>query len=45
MKCLKEPLPRPANGQDNIRGVFVERRFKSVAMFARRTVAENHPPL
>jgi hypothetical protein len=32
MKCLKEPLARPANRQDRARGAFFEERFKSVAI-------------
>jgi REP element-mobilizing transposase RayT len=32
MKCLKEPLARLANRQDNTRGTFFEGRFKSVAI-------------
>ena len=32
MKCLKEPLSRLANQQDNVRGAFFEERFKSVAV-------------
>ncbi len=32
MKCLKEPLARLANRQDNTRGFFFEGRFKSVAI-------------
>ena len=32
MKCLKEPLSRLANRQDNARGAFFEERFKSVAI-------------
>jgi hypothetical protein len=32
MKCLKEPLARLANRQDNVRGAFFEERFKSVAI-------------
>jgi hypothetical protein len=32
MKCLKEPLSRLANRQDNARGTFFEGRFKSVAI-------------
>ena len=32
MKCLKEPLSRPANHQDQTRGAFFEGRFKSVAI-------------
>ncbi len=32
MKCLKEPLSRLANRQDNARGAFFEGRFKSVAI-------------
>ena len=32
MKCLKEPLSRLANRQDNARGAFFEQRFKSVAV-------------
>ena len=32
MKCLKEPLARLANRQDNTRGAFFEERFKSVAI-------------
>jgi hypothetical protein len=32
MKCLKEPLSRLANRQDNVRGAFFEQRFKSVAV-------------
>ena len=32
MKCLKEPLARLANQQDNARGAFFEERFKSVAI-------------
>jgi hypothetical protein len=32
LKCLKEPLSRLANRQDNARGAFFEERFKSVAI-------------
>ena len=32
MKCLKEPLSRLANEQDNARGAFFEERFKSIAI-------------
>ncbi len=32
MKCLKEPLARLANRQDETRGAFFESRFKSVAI-------------
>jgi hypothetical protein len=32
MKCLKEPLSRMANREDEIRGAFFEERFKSVAI-------------
>jgi hypothetical protein len=32
MKCLKEPLARLANHQDQTRGAFFEGRFKSVAV-------------
>ena len=32
MKCLKEPLARLANRQDETRGAFFEGRFKSVAI-------------
>jgi hypothetical protein len=32
MKCLKEPLARLANRQDQTHGAFFERRFKSVAV-------------
>ncbi len=32
MKCLKEPLARLANRQDNARGAFFEERFKSIAI-------------
>ena len=32
MKCLKEPLARLANRQDETRGAFFEARFKSVAV-------------
>jgi hypothetical protein len=32
MKCLKEPLARRANRQDETRGAFFEGRFKSVAI-------------
>jgi hypothetical protein len=32
MKCLKEPLSRLANRQDNARGTFFESRFKSIAI-------------
>ena len=32
MKCLKEPLSRLANRQEQTRGAFVEGRFKSVAI-------------
>lgn len=32
MKCLKEPLARMANRQDQTRGAFFEGRFKSVAI-------------
>ena len=32
MKCLKEPLARIANKQDNCTGAFFEGRFKSIAI-------------
>ena len=32
MKCLKEPLSRLANCEEQTRGAFFERRFKSVAI-------------
>jgi REP element-mobilizing transposase RayT len=32
MKCLKEPLARLANRQDDTRGAFFEGRFKSIAI-------------
>jgi hypothetical protein len=32
MKCLKEPLSRMANREENTRGAFSEGRFKSVAI-------------
>ena len=32
MKCLKEPLARLANRQDQTRGAFLEGRFKSIAI-------------
>ena len=32
MKCLKEPLSRLANRQEQTRGAFFEGRFKSVAI-------------
>jgi REP element-mobilizing transposase RayT len=32
MKCLKEPLARLANRQEQVRGTFFEGRFKSVAI-------------
>jgi hypothetical protein len=32
MKCLKEPLSRLANREENVRGAFFEGRFKSVAV-------------
>jgi REP element-mobilizing transposase RayT len=32
MKCLKEPLSRLANKQDQTRGAFFEGRFKSIAI-------------
>ena len=32
MKCLKEPLSRLANRQDQTRGAFFEQRFKSVGV-------------
>jgi hypothetical protein len=32
MKCLKEPLSRLANREENTRGTFFEGRFKSVAI-------------
>ncbi len=32
MKCLKEPLSRMANRDENVRGAFFEGRFKSVAV-------------
>ena len=36
MKCLKEPLARLANRQDNTRGFFFEGRFRSVAILKGR---------
>jgi hypothetical protein len=35
MKCLKEPLARLANRQDQMRGAFFEGRFKSLAILLR----------
>ena len=32
MKCLKEPLARMANREDNCKGTFFESRFKSIAI-------------
>lgn len=32
MKCLKEPLARMANKEDNCKGTFFEGRFKSIAI-------------
>jgi hypothetical protein len=32
MKCLKEPLARLANREDDVRGAFFEGRFKSIAI-------------
>jgi hypothetical protein len=32
MKCLKEPLARMANREENARGAFFEERFKSIAI-------------
>lgn len=32
MKCLKEPIARRANKEDNARGAFWEARFKSIAI-------------
>ena len=32
MKCLKEPLSRLANREEQTRGAFFEGRFKSVAI-------------
>jgi hypothetical protein len=32
MKCLKEPLSRLANREDQVRGTFFETRFKSIAI-------------
>ena len=32
MKCLKEPLARLANQEDQVRGAFFEGRFKSIAI-------------
>jgi hypothetical protein len=32
MKCLKEPLARLANREENVRGAFFEERFESVAI-------------
>jgi hypothetical protein len=32
MKCLKEPLSRMANREEDVRGAFFEGRFKSVAI-------------
>jgi hypothetical protein len=32
MKCLKEPLSRMANREENTRGAFFEGRFKSIAI-------------
>jgi hypothetical protein len=37
MKCLKEPLSRLANRQDQARGAFFESRFKSVAILDEET--------
>jgi hypothetical protein len=34
MKCLKEPLARLANRQEQTRGAFFEGRFKHVAILA-----------
>jgi hypothetical protein len=38
MKCLKEPLSRMANRQDDVRGAFWEGRFKSVAVLEEETL-------
>jgi hypothetical protein len=43
MKCLKEPLARLANRQDQIRGAFFEGRFKSVAILDDEALLEEHP--
>ena len=32
MKCLKEPLSRMANKQDECKGAFFEGRYKSIAI-------------
>jgi hypothetical protein len=39
MKCLKEPLARLANRQDQTRGAFFEQRFKSVAILDEESLA------
>jgi hypothetical protein len=38
MKCLKEPLSRLANRQDNARGAFFEERFKSVTILDEKSL-------
>jgi hypothetical protein len=38
MKCLKEPLARLANRQDQTRGAFFEGRFKSVAILDEESI-------
>jgi len=38
MKCLKEPLSRKANREENCRGTFFEGRFKSIAILDEESI-------
>ena len=38
MKCLKEPLARMANREENCRGTFFEGRFKSIAILDEESI-------
>ena len=38
MKCLKEPLARMANAEDEVRGHFFEGRYKSIAILGKEAL-------
>jgi len=44
MKCLKEPLSRLANRQEQTHGAFFEGRFKSVAILDEESLLAAGPP-